>query len=638
MRPSDLPSATWHAAWHEVLPGVLRFQDSCNVYAVIGPDGVLVVDAGTGAWLDAVDVLPGEVTAVACTHYFRDHAAGAARAAERGIPVLVPAGERELFAEPDLHFLRRESYVIYTNTWDHFAPVEAIPVAGVLEDHASLSLAGLDVEVVPLAGATPTQIGLDVTLPDGTHVVLCGETIHSPGRVPRIAPLEYGYGDLPGAVGVIIAARDLRRRRPAALLPSLGEPVVDDVDGALVELERNLRAHRRARPFEDDRWNLLDRDPLDRVSPSVWRTASSNCVATFVVAPSGRVLAVDLGYDPIAAPQGDSSPAPHRRRGSLRAVRELGERLGREGVDLVLPSHFHDDHVASIPLLQRVHGTPCWAPEWFAEILERPADYAFPCLWPVPIAVERRLRADEPVAWEGLELRCHPLSGHTRFATAITWEIDGLRYLHTGDQYHSSAGWLAGFPAPADHTYDWTTDEIAMGHVYRNGAFLRSYADSARLVRDWRPDVVLTGHQPAIRTDAAFFDRVDEHARLYEDLHRRAVALGDDEVHFELDGWGGWIAPYRNHLPAPGTLRVSATVRNPLPTEAQLDATLVGGPGWRGSSATVRAAARTEVRVELTLEVPTPCRRRPFAVDLRADGRPFGQVAEALVTVGGPTF
>ena len=33
-----------------------------------------------------------------------------------------------------------------------------------------------------------------------------------------------------------------------------------------------------------------------------------------------------------------------------------------------------------------------------------------------------------------------------------------------------------------------------------------------------------------------------------------------------------------------------------------------------------------------------PCRRQPFAVDLIAGGRPFGQVAEALMTVGGEEF
>ena len=38
------------------------------------------------------------------------------------------------------------------------------------------------------------------------------------------------------------------------------------------------------------------------------------------------------------------------------------------------------------------------------------------------------------------------------------------------------------------------------------------------------------------------------------------------------------------------------------------------------------------------MTVARECRRRPIALELVADGRPFGQVAEALVTVGGPAW
>ncbi|MCY7302361.1 MAG: hypothetical protein LH654_04865 [Thermoleophilia bacterium] len=42
------------ASWVAIAEGVFRFEDSCNVYAVEGPEGMLVVDAGTGAWLLSV--------------------------------------------------------------------------------------------------------------------------------------------------------------------------------------------------------------------------------------------------------------------------------------------------------------------------------------------------------------------------------------------------------------------------------------------------------------------------------------------------------------------------------------------------------------------------------------------------------
>ena len=130
-----------HMRWETVLPGVLRFRDSCNVYAVEGPEGCLVVDAGTGLWLEHLDELPAPPAALACTHFFRDHSAGALGAARLGIPVFVPEGERAIFADPALHFLRRESYIVYDNYWDFFAPIEAVQVEGVLRDFETIGLA-----------------------------------------------------------------------------------------------------------------------------------------------------------------------------------------------------------------------------------------------------------------------------------------------------------------------------------------------------------------------------------------------------------------------------------------------------------------------------------------------------------------
>lgn len=632
MSSSAGPNAT--PSWQEVLPGVLRFRDSCNVYAVEGPEGCLLVDAGTGLWLDHLDELPAAPVALACTHFFRDHSAGALGASRRGIPVFVPEGELELFADPALHFLRRESYIVYDNYWDQFAPIEAVPVAGVLADHDTLRLAGLEVEVVPLPGATLTQVGLGLTLSqDGRRVVFCGETIHSPGRVARIAPLQYDYNDLPGAWNVIVSSRRLRRRTPGALLPSLGEPLTENIDEALSALEQNLRQHSRHRGRFSEA-ESLDVDPLTQVTDHVWRAGTMMAHGTFIVADSRRALAIDFGYG-LGAGMGDTREAPHLRRGSLEPAWALQERTAAEGVDVVLVSHFHDDHVASIHLLERVFGTECWCPDWFSDLLEHPADFAFPCLWPIPIRVDRRLQPDEPVVWEGISFHVAPMSGHTRFSAAIGFEADGVRFAHTGDQYQFNAFFDS---SGIDLAQNWSEDDVAANHVYRNGAFLDSFARSASWLREWRPDVVLSGHQPAMWTNDAFFDRVDEWAHAYEQMHRESMVLGDLEAHFELDSWGGWIRPYRSYVPEPGPIAVTATVRNPLAAPARLDVRLVGPTGWHGSSAQVDAAPRAEVSCDLSIAPAGACRRQPIAVEVTANGVPFGQVAEALVTVGGPAF
>jgi glyoxylase-like metal-dependent hydrolase (beta-lactamase superfamily II) len=631
IQPGHPPTGARTAGWTRVLDDVWLFRDSCNVYAVHGPDGMLIVDAGTGAWIDALDELPAEPAALACTHYLRDHSAGAARASERGIPVYVPEGERAIFTDPDEHFRMRPTYDRYDNVWDHFAPLRAVSVAGALLDEARMRLAGLDVDVVPLPGATVTQVGLMMTSRTGARLALCGETIHSPGRVARIAPLQYGYAELPGVPNVITSARDLRRRGVDVLLPSLGEPILTDCDGALAALERNLRRLGTGRT--DEEWGLLDEPPLRQIGERVWQTASANAVSTFVLGPSGRAMIVDLGFDPLAAGLPAHWARTHLRRASLRPVREFLALTGADRIDVAFASHYHDDHVGGLPLLQRVYGTQVWCPDWFADLLAHPERYAFPCLWPQPARIDRELAAGEAVTWDDVDVRAHPMSGHTRFSAAIVFTVAGVRYLHSGDQYLSREAFLRRWPVPAGYTPDWTTDRLASSYVYRNGLTLSSYRESAEIVRRERPDVLLCGHHPAFAVDEAFLEAIDRHAGEFEAAHRAAMALDDNSPHFGADSWGGWIVPYRTVLAEPGEMRAIAHVRNPLPEPAELTVRLVGPDGWAGPWASATAPGRAEAAIDVTMDLPAPCRSRPVAVELVAGGRTFGQVAEALVTV-----
>lgn len=620
--------------WKFVLPNVLQFADSCNVYALIGPEGSVIVNAGTGAWLDHVAELPQPPSALLLTHYFRDHAAGAVKAARAGIPVYVPEGEQAILTDPVQHFRERETYIIYDNVWDLFAPIEGVPIAGVLRDYESLKLAGLQLEILPLPGVTLTQIGVALKLsqPEGArNIVCCGEAIHSPGKFSRIAPLQYNYNDLSGAVNAFTSARWLRQYGPDVLLPSLGNPILHDTDAALEQLQDSLHFLVAGRGGMTQKLKELGPEPLEKVTEHVWRTTQGQSVNWFIISESGKALVIDYGNDAhnITSTQ---YPRPANRRAVLHSLEALKRRFDIERVDVVLVSHFHDDHVCGIPLLQRMYGTQCWAAENFAELLAHPEAHCFPCNWPVPIQIDRCLSLDENFTWEEYTFCLHPMSGHTRFACLIGFEADGKRFAHCGDQYFFEKGW------GTEPLHAFSSNHRAQNHVYRNGALLDGYDQSGQWMLDWRPNIVLQGHQQPFHTDDDFFRHIEAWSKEYKETHQRVMPLGEDETHFNLDSWGGWIWPYRTHLPAPGAARVRVTVRNPFPRHATLQVSLVGPAGWHGTTATLSAEPRAEVSAELEITPAGPCHRQPFAAELVADGQPFGQVAEALVTVGGEAF
>jgi glyoxylase-like metal-dependent hydrolase (beta-lactamase superfamily II) len=627
--------------WTPILSDVLRWRDSCNVYAVVGDDGSLIIDAGTASWLARIDELPKPPVALVCTHYFRDHSAGATAAAEAGIPVLVPAGERALFADPEQHYRKRETYIAYDNIWDLFAPVEPVPLAGVLQDYETVSLAGFDIRVLPLPGATPTQIGLLLRTRRSKHlVVFSGETIHSPGRVPRLAPLQYNYAGLGGTAHVAFSAQLLRRHAVDLLLPSLGEPI-NDPDRALIQLHDNLIAHAWDRGYEREVLTRVGDDTVRQVTERLWMSSQALASSYFIVGTSGRALVLDYGYwyPSGSGPQeGDISgeplwPAysyPERRRPLLHSIDALQELAGVDQLTAVIPTHYHDDHVCGIPLLRRIHDTECWAPANFARLLENPQANRFPCTWPQPISVDRSLDLNEVLEWDGVRFKFAPMSGHTRFSALVGWELDGVRYVHAGDQY---------FPFDDRRPpREWQRPAFWAAYVYRNGAFADSYQQSAEWITRFRPDIVLSGHRDPVQTDDRFFELLAEYGREYAVSHRRVMPLGREEVHFGLDALMGWMWPYRVHVTNPRQITFEVTVRNPLPKSATLQLLLRGPHGWKGSAATVRAAAHAEVCVAMTITPRGPCRRQAVTVELHADRQPFGQILEALVSVGTRLF
>jgi glyoxylase-like metal-dependent hydrolase (beta-lactamase superfamily II) len=628
------------AGWQPVLPGIEVFRDSCNVYAVAGPEGTVFVNAGIGHWLDGIPARFGPPFTLLCTHYFRDHSAGAAKAARMGFDIRVPTGEAGIFADPVQHFRERQNYIVYDNIWDQFAPIEPARVTPV-HDYGTVDVAGLDFTVVPLPGVTPHHTGYVLTTPHGT-VVFSGEAIHSPGRMARIAPLQYDYNDLGGAVNAHWSAGALRRLGPVALLPSLGPPILQDVDPALAALQASLRQLCALRPLERDLMVAADDDRLRRVTDHVWVEPHSEAASWFLLSDSGKALVIDYGYRGgfgLNTPPGvgknwqwPSYPMHSRRRVLLHGVEALKRELGIDRVDVVLLSHFHDDHVAGVPLLRRLFETECWVPENFAALLAEPAAHRFPCDWPEPLTIDRRLPLDETFAWEEYTFRLAPMSGHTRFSAAIMFEADGKRFVHTGDQHFFDR------PKLDPDEGSWKGVRPNQNEVYRNGAFTHSFRDSAALLAKWRPDIIISGHQHAMYTDDGFFRLLTWWGDEFERIHREAMLLDDDAPHFEADGWGGWIWPYRVHVAEGESATVTVTVRNPLPEAATLTVRLVGPEGWRGEETALDAAPRAEVSATLAIRPAGPCRRQPIAAELLVGDRSFGQVAEALVTVGGERF
>jgi glyoxylase-like metal-dependent hydrolase (beta-lactamase superfamily II) len=588
-----------------------RIADSCNVYVIAGSDGALCVDFGTGLALHNSPLADGApLTDVLMTHHHRDQGQGLPHAIARGAQVWAPHAEQDLFQAVDAHWQVRPVWNNYNMRQDRFSLLHPVPLADTLRDYSSHSFAGQQVEVLPTPGHTTGAISL-LTNVDGMQVAFTGDLIAGPGQVWSLAATQWSYNGGEGIAASILSLLDLKERKPDLLLPSHGEPIsqvgpaIDLTVERLWELARLRGQNPRLFAFRDQ--------PYIRLSEHLLWNRTSMAYGYVLLSRSGRALFFDYGYDFIPGVAAGSDRAS--RRPWLATLPALKRQFGVKRIDAMIPTHYHDDHVAGSNLLREVEGAEIWAAANFADILARPARYNLPCLWYDPIPVDRTLPLGTPFTWEEYELTLYPLPGHTRYAVAISLEVDGRRVLLVGDQYHNE-----------------TLD--SPNYVYNNGFDLDDYNASAALYRTLNPELILSGHAAPLEVPRGYFDALASQGETLARLHRELIP--PEALSLGTEGYAASIRPYQANVRAGEVLELEITVRNPFQEPARADVDLVAPPGWRVFGApvslTIPAAADAVVPVQI-MSMPGAVRRARVAADISLNGKPLGQQAEALINV-----
>lgn len=577
-----------------------------------GRDAVLV-DFGSGAVLDHLEELGVDrVTDVLVTHHHRDQVQGLRRAVEAGARVWVPPFEEELVAGVDEHWRTRQVENDYDLRQDRFSLLRSVPVAGTVSEYRSRPYGGVDVYTLPTPGHTLGSVTYLVEV-EGRTLAFSGDLVYGHGKVWSLAATQWSYSGVEGQAATFISCGVLAGRGPDVLLPSHGEPV-DDPAAALALTRTRLLELANMRL--DHVWDFEEwqRNAWVPVTPHLFRDRSAFATSYALVSESGAALLIDWGYH---VSTGLVPMTDRTARRPLLASIDVLRRLGVDRIEAVVTTHFHDDHVAGLNLLREIEGTEVWSPENVAPVLEAPQRFDLPCLWFDPIPVDRTLALGQPVAWREYELTPYPLPGHTLYAAAIAFEVDGRRVLATGDQQA-----LGG-------------ERPLLNYQYRNRFRIDDYVRSAELYLELRPDLIVSGHWlPREVTDDDLEQLLAEGRRLAE-LHRELLPLED--VDFGAEGFGARIDPYRASVQAGGELRIDVAVRNPFARDAEAVVRLALPDGWVAApdAETVALGPGGELSVRFAVRVSgDPVRRARVAADLTVDGVRFGQQAEALVDVG----
>jgi glyoxylase-like metal-dependent hydrolase (beta-lactamase superfamily II) len=603
-------------ALQRLSPSLYWYRDTCNVYVVTREEHAILIDFGSGGVLDHLhEAGVRQVDWVLHTHHHRDQCQGDHLLPARGIPIAVPEREAALFAETDAFWRLKRIYDNYDVSSVGFTLPRPVPVARALRDYETFAWRGLEIRVLPTPGHTKGSVTYVADV-DGLRTAFSGDLIAEPGKLHTIHDLQWQYG-LPDAVGAALHSVTLLLGLPLQrLLPSHGRPM-EDARGALALLEPPLRQlyelqaeMRRNRVWPV--WPHAVDQPKARVLPHLWANPHSvaNCYA--LLADDGRALLLDYGF-----PSWDHMAADMRF--VEHSLDELKTVAGLRSVDVVIPSHYHDDHLAGLPWLQQTQGTQAWIFENFCDMVANPAGYSVPCLLPQPIRVDRALPDRGSVSWDRWRFDVFHMPGHTWWALGLFAEIDGTRVAFTGDNL------LAGTISPLR----------AAAPVYRNRLLHDAIALGVRRLMEFEPELLLTGHTGAVRVDRKTLQDFHGWAKQLDGVFTTLVAV-PAEVNFALDPGFATLYPYRNPARPGQRLALELRVTNHGAHGAQARASLVAPPGWSATPAlTTRDIAAGETGV-LAFELEVPERavgRTVVCADLTLGDRRFGQVAEALVDV-----
>ncbi len=597
-------------------PNLFWYRDTCNVYLLKHGSRGLLVDFGSGAVLEHLaEAGVDEVEWVLHTHHHRDQCQGDPLLNERGIPIAVPEREAALFAEADAFWRLKRIYDNYDVSSIGNTLARPVRIDGVLRDYATFAWRGHDIRVLPTPGHTKGSVTLLAEV-DGVPSAFCGDLIAEPGHVTSIHDLQWQYG-LPDAVGAALHSVTLLASLPLQrLLPSHGHPM-DDAPAALRLLEPKLRElyGLQAEMRKNRVWPIWPHavdQPKAHVLPHLWANPHSvaNCYA--LLTDDGRALLLDYGF-----------PSWDHMAADLRFVEhsldELKALAGLRSVEAVIPSHYHDDHLAGLPWLQQTQGTQAWIFENFAEMVADPAGYNVPCLLPHPIRVDRTLADRGSVSWDRWRFDVFHMPGHTWWALGLFGEVDGTRVAFTGDNL------LAGAVSPLR----------AAAPVYRNKMLVDSIAVGVRRLMEFEPELLLTGHTGALRVDRRMLEDFHAWARQLEGVFTRLVAV-PAEVNFALDPNFATLYPYRSARKPGERLDLELRVTNHGARAAEARAALALPPGWAAlpAEATAEIGPAETGRLRFVVTVPSGAAGRAvLCADLTLGDRRLGQVCEALVDV-----
>ncbi len=490
-------------SFQQIMPGVLRFDDRCNVYLVVRDDRCYAIDFGTGQWLAAVEELDlPPVTDVLITHHHAEQIAGLAGQGSRPFTVHAPHGEQQFMLPARVEACLRHRR---KGGWPRSFSLLDGGVRGVKYDMIAwgdLMLNGARLRFVPTPGHSPHALSIVADVA-GNQVVFCGDAARADATLHEPYHLEWDHWTGTGILAAWEGVKRLSAIDIDVLCPSHGPVATRRPNAMLGQLAARLLAWHETKgaisPGEPDRY----------VEPRIMDCGARAVVrGLYQFGTNGYLLLSGEGeafvVDPAAA--------------DLDALDALLDELTRPKVTAATATHYHHDHTSGLlPIRERFGARICLHPRVAAPLREIGRIDA-PYLPEQAIAPDEMLPVEGRWTWNEYRFDVAPFAGQTWWHGAIRVRVAGKYVAFTGDNFQPTSRWNG-----------------TGGYSSFNGSrFQEGFVDSARRLLDWKPDVIAAGHGTYFRFSPSQFRKIIRWAQQTEKTLAALCPDGDLERHYHL--------------------------------------------------------------------------------------------------------
>ncbi len=326
-----------------VQPNIYKLQDACNVYLLKSGHSGILIDAGSERLDEALaEIGVDQIDWVLQTHFHRDQCSGSAALRNKGAKIAIGELEKDHLhpavnqgaVDPAERYLLRDEVANYGSRME---PFQKMGVDLGLSQGDSLTWNQFQIRTLDTPGHTRGSVSYVIET-DGRTLVFSGDLIMEGGYVRNLYSMQWIYLQNPGIDSSLVSIDKINSLDPDLLLPSHGSiietPQLDLhlLKLRLTEVQKSLGSARAAR------WNWSN---FVQVSDHVIQDCGST--SQLVISEGGEALLFDCGKE----------FTPER-------LAEARQKFGIKRIAVIIPSHWHYDHIDGIPAMAKAEGAEIW--------------------------------------------------------------------------------------------------------------------------------------------------------------------------------------------------------------------------------------------------------------------------------------